>query len=90
MGTKNIKTVPEFQNNEYSKTKMSQKALCCILDTNTLLHYQLFTEIDWCAELNKKPITLILCSSVISDIDKKNFKVQILEFVNEPKKLYQN
>lgn len=41
----------------------------CYLDTNILLHYTFFTEINWCEALNLKKITLVICPPVLDDLE---------------------
>lgn len=45
----------------------------CYLDTNTFLHYWFFTDVDWCEELKPSYVVLIVCSAVLSELDKKKF-----------------
>jgi hypothetical protein len=52
---------------------MEEKASCCYIDTNTFLHYRMFTEIDWCKELESSHVTLVVCSAVLRELDKKKF-----------------
>jgi rRNA-processing protein FCF1 len=41
------------------------------LDTNTLIHYKFLDEIDWVHELEDTEINLIICSTVLSELEKK-------------------
>lgn len=41
------------------------------LDTNTFLHFRSFDEIDWCKLLETKNVTLVVCSTVIKELDDK-------------------
>lgn len=43
----------------------------CYIDTNTFLHYQSFTEIDWCKELNAVKVVLVVCPAVVKELDRK-------------------
>jgi len=45
----------------------------CYLDTNSLLHYKYFLDIDWCKALKLKKITLIICRPVLNELDKKKY-----------------
>jgi len=48
--------------------------LClCYLDTNTFLHYRFFTDVDWCEELRSNCVILIVCSAVLSELDRRKF-----------------
>jgi len=38
-------------------------------DTNLLLHYQLFTEVDWHKQLGGADVTLVLAPVVVSEVD---------------------
>lgn len=44
--------------------------LYCFLDTNILLQYKTFDEIDWCKELGAKPVTLVIPLEVIDELDR--------------------
>jgi rRNA-processing protein FCF1 len=59
----------------------------CYLDTNTFLHYQLFTEVDWCEELKSSCVVLIVCSAVLSELDKKKFSDSDSRIRNRAKKV---
>jgi hypothetical protein len=50
---------------------MSEKVCYCFLDTNIFLHYQTFTEINWTEELNADRVILVICWTVIHELDKK-------------------
>ncbi len=39
------------------------------VDTNLLLHYRLFTEVDWHKELGVADVTLVLAPVVVSEVD---------------------
>jgi len=52
---------------------MNNNFLYCFIDTNTFLHYRMFTEIDWCKEFEASHVTLVVCSAVIRELDKKKF-----------------
>jgi rRNA-processing protein FCF1 len=41
------------------------------LDTNILIHYKFLDEIDWVNELEDTKINLIICSTVLSELEKK-------------------
>ena len=43
----------------------------CFVDTNILLHYQFFMEINWCDELKAKHVVLVVCPVVLSELDEK-------------------
>lgn len=53
---------------------MEEPKICfCYLDTNILLHYKYFLDIDWCKVLKLKKITLIICRPVLNELDKKKY-----------------
>lgn len=45
--------------------------ISCFIDTNIFLHYQMFTEIDWNELTHKRSVLLVICSTVLSELDKK-------------------
>lgn len=56
---------------------MDKKKTYCLIDTNTFLHYQLFCDINWFNELNAENITLIICTTVLRELDQKKFLIMI-------------
>lgn len=50
---------------------MEKYDISCFIDTNIFLHYQMFTEIDWNKITNKRKVLLVICSTVLSELDKK-------------------
>lgn len=46
------------------------------LDTNTLLHYRFFDEIDWPTELGAERVVLVFTSQVISELDKVKYSTR--------------
>ena len=47
--------------------------ISCFIDTNIFLHYQMFTEIDWNKITNKRKVLLVICSTVIDELDNKKY-----------------
>lgn len=45
--------------------------ISCFIDTNIFLNYQMFTEIDWNELTHKRSVLLVICSTVLSELDKK-------------------
>jgi len=43
----------------------------CFIDTNSFLHYRMFTDINWSKITNSTSVLLIVCSAVSSELDKK-------------------
>jgi len=43
----------------------------CFVDTNTFLHYIMFTEINWNILTKSKSVLLIVCSDVLRELEKK-------------------
>ncbi len=43
-----------------------------ILDTNIFLHYNIL-DIDWCKELGSNEVEIIVCSTVLRELDEKKF-----------------
>ena len=50
---------------------MPSEVWYCYIDTNTFLHYQMFTDIDWCDELGTSDVVLVVCPAVVRELDKK-------------------
>jgi predicted ribonuclease YlaK len=50
---------------------MKVKNCYCFVDTNTFLHYRFFMEIDWCREIGADHVILVVCSTVLSELDDK-------------------
>lgn len=45
----------------------------CFIDTNSLIHYQLFSEIDWLTIMKADSVDLVICMAVIKELDTKKF-----------------
>ena len=43
----------------------------CFIDTNSFLHYKMFTDINWSKITNSTSVLLIVCPAVSSELDKK-------------------
>ena len=43
------------------------------LDTNSLIHFRLFSEIDWLKELATLNVEIIICPTVLQELDRKKF-----------------
>jgi len=43
----------------------------CFIDTNTFLHYIMFTELNWNILTKSKSVLLIVCSDVLRELEKK-------------------
>ena len=43
-----------------------------ILDTNIFLHYNI-KDVDWCKELESNKVEIVVCSTVLRELDKKKF-----------------
>ncbi len=54
----------------------------CFLDTNTLIHYKLFTEIDWTNVLDFSEVELIICPMVLTELDQKKMHHSDLDIRN--------
>ncbi|MEK7396121.1 MAG: PIN domain-containing protein [Candidatus Poribacteria bacterium] len=50
---------------------MEDKTCYCFLDTNTFLHYQTITDINWTEELGVNQIVLVVCPTVIRELNNK-------------------
>jgi hypothetical protein len=48
----------------------------CFLDTNTFLHYRHFMEVNWPKELTEERVVLIICSTVLNELDRKKHSEQ--------------
>ena len=51
-----------------AKAERNMEAFAFV-DTNLLLHYQLFTEVDWHKQLGVADVTLALAPVVVSGVD---------------------
>jgi rRNA-processing protein FCF1 len=58
-----------------------------VIDTNTFLHFQLFTELDWLQLLESEEVQLIVPSTVLQELDKKKFNEQDINLRNRAKKV---
>jgi rRNA-processing protein FCF1 len=45
----------------------------CFIDTNSFLHYKMFTEVDWDKLTNSKSVLLVVCPDVLRELDQKKF-----------------
>jgi len=45
----------------------------CFIDTNSFLHYRMFTDINWNKVTNSSSVLLIVCSAVLRELDQKKF-----------------
>ncbi len=59
----------------------------CFLDTNSLIHYRLFSEIDWINELATKEVEIIICPTVLQELDRKKFAELDIDIRNRCKKI---
>ena len=44
-----------------------------LTDTNVFIHYEFFRNVDWAAELGARPVTLVLPSVVLEELDKRKW-----------------
>lgn len=49
----------------------SENVCYCFIDTNVFIQYQSFTEIDWVKELEADRVVLVVCSTVLGELDDK-------------------
>lgn len=54
----------------------------CVLDTNTLIHYQLFSEIRWTEIIQTDSVQLVICATVLAELDRKKFSEMDLDIRN--------
>jgi len=45
----------------------------CFIDTNSFLHYRMFTDINWNKIINSSSVLLIVCPAVLRELDQKKF-----------------
>jgi hypothetical protein len=45
----------------------------CVTDTNSLMHYQLFNQFDWCGRLGVEQVRLVIPVAVVAEIDNKKY-----------------
>lgn len=55
------------------------------IDTNSLIHYRLFSDIDWNNELNDNDVTLVICTTVLKELDNKKFSELDIDIRNRCK-----
>jgi len=54
----------------------------CFLDTNSLLHYHLFTDLQWSEFIGTKNIVLVISTTVLRELDQKKFSARQIELKN--------
>ena len=59
----------------------------CFIDTNILIHYKLFSEIDWNKDINETKIELVICPTVLQELDRMKYSELDLEIRNRCKKI---
>lgn len=69
------------------KADTKENVINCFLDTNSLLHYKLFSKIDWNSLLNADRVNLIICSTVLSELDKLKYSAPNINIRNRSKKI---
>lgn len=47
---------------------------CLFPDTNVLLHYQRLDQVDWCALVGRKLVTLLISPVVVRELDEQKYK----------------
>lgn len=57
------------------------------LDTNSLIHFKMFSEINWLKELSSKNIDLIICPTVLQELDRMKFAELDIDIRNRCKKI---
>ena len=57
--------------NNFIRSLMKKYDSYCFVDTNTFLHYIMFTEINWNILTKSKSVLLIVCSDVLRELEKK-------------------
>lgn len=50
---------------------MSASICYALVDTNTFLHFRSLDQIDWCKELTKHSVVLIVCAAVLRELEDK-------------------
>ena len=59
----------------------------CFIDTNTFLHYRMFTEIEWSKLTNSNSVLLIVCPDVLRELDQKKFLENDINIRNRAQKV---
>jgi len=59
----------------------------CFIDSNSFLHYKMFTEIDWNKLTNSKSVLLIVCTDVLRELDQKKFLENDINIRNRAQKV---
>jgi len=59
----------------------------CFIDTNTFLHYRMFTEIEWSKLTNSNSVLLIVCPDVLRELDQKKFLGNDINIRNRAQKV---
>jgi len=54
----------------------------CFIDSNSFLHYRMFTDINWNKVTNSSSVLLIVCPAVLRELDQKKFSAYDINIRN--------
>ncbi len=54
----------------------------CFIDSNSFLHYRMFTDINWNKVTNSSSVLLIMCPAVLRELDQKKFSAYDINIRN--------
>lgn len=59
----------------------------CFIDSNSFLHYRMFTDINWNKVTNSSSVLLIVCPAVLRELDQKKFSEYDINIRNRSQKV---
>lgn len=59
----------------------------CFIDSNSFLHYRMFTDINWNKVSNSSSVLLIVCTAVLRELDQKKFSEYDINIRNRSQKV---
>lgn len=59
----------------------------CFIDSNSFLHYRMFTDINWNKISNSSSVLLIVCPAVLRELDQKKFSEYDINIRNRSQKV---
>ena len=54
----------------------------CFVDSNSFLHYRMFTDINWNEVTNSSSVLLIVCPAVLRELDQQKFSAYDINIRN--------
>jgi len=59
----------------------------CFIDSNSFLHYKMFTDINWNEVTNSSSVLLIVCPAVFGELDQKKFSTYDINIRNRSRQV---